>query len=456
VRPPVALPPDGVARWARLVGGRTNGGVVVRRLPVVLCCAAVFVAGACTPGVHESNVDPKTVVVFLPSDNAGDIQLRQAQADAFMKEHPDIPVDVTVIPVEAYDQKITTSIGGGATVDIFNTGEVLLPSLLDRGFTLDLNQFVDKESYSEKGFYPQVIDGLTVQGHLMGLADNWDTQVMYYNRDLFDKAGLDYPDGTWDWNEFVDAARQLTAGEGTKKVYGAVHEAWFAPLWDRIWSEGGQVFNQDGTRCMLDDPNSVRAIQSLADLYSQGISPSQPQIDQGALDPLQLFLANRSAMWIGSGRWAAFDLKDAKNLNWAIAPIPNGTDHPRANFFHLSLYSIAARSDSPDNAWEFLKFMVSPEGIDLGLQSMQGIPSREKIANAPGFRNDSFVKEHDAYEPFIESLKTVHTAPYLVRFDEAENAMSAGLSPVWRGERTAEQVAQGICDEVDHVLSADE
>jgi multiple sugar transport system substrate-binding protein len=430
-------------------------GVEVRRFREILgvTVTLAFVLGACTPGSEQTQVDPKTVVVFLPSDNPGDIALRQQQAEAFMQQNPGIPVKITVVPVEAYDQKITTSIGGGASLDIFNTGEVVLPSLVSRNSILDLNRFVEQENYSTNGFYPQVIDGLTVQGQLVGLADNWDTQVMYYNRELFDRAGLDYPDETWDWNDFVDAARQLTSGEGgTDKVFGAVHEAWFVPLWDRIWSEGGEIFNEQGTKCLLDQPGSVEAIQALADLYQEDVSPSQPEIDQGQ-DPLQLFLAGRAAMWIGPGRWAAYDLRDQEQVDWAIAPKPAGTGHPRANFFHLSLYSIARSSDSPANAWEFLKFMVSPEGIKLGLQNMQGIPSREKIANDPDFANDPFVKEHDAYEPFIESLKTVHTAPYIVRFDEAEGAIAAGLDPVWRGEQTAEEATARICEEVDQILT---
>ena len=150
----------------------------------------------------------------------------------------------------------------------------------------------------------------------------------------------------------------------------------------------------------MDQPDSVRALQELADLYEEDLSPSQPELDQGQ-DPLQLFLAGRAAMWIGSGRWAAYDLRDAGNVDWAIAPKPAGSDgHPRANFFHLSLYAIASSSDSPENAWEFLKFMVSPGGIELGLQNMQGIPSREKVARSPEITDDPFVKQHDAYEPF--------------------------------------------------------
>jgi multiple sugar transport system substrate-binding protein len=246
----------------------------------------------------------------------------------------------------------------------------------------------------------------------------------------------------------------LSSGSGgTERVFGAIHEAWFVPLWDRVWSEGGEIFNEDGTKCLMDQPDSVKALQALADLYEEDLSPSQPELDQGQ-DPLQLFISGRAAMWIGPGRWAAYDLRDAESVDWAIAPKPAGSDgHPRANFFHLSLYAIASSSDSPDNAWEFLKYMVSAEGIELGLQNMQGIPSREKVARSPEITDDPFVKEHDAYEPFIESLDTVHPAPYLIRFDEAENAISAGLDPVWRGEQTAEEATARICDEVDEILA---
>jgi multiple sugar transport system substrate-binding protein len=419
-----------------------------KKLVVGVVGAMVALAG-CGGG----EVSPETVVVYLPSDNPGDIALRQTQAKAFMKLHPKIPVKITVVPSEGYNEKVFTSIASGNPPDIFGSGDVVIPLIAEKGYAQDLMQYADQEDL--EGFYPQVLDGLTYEGELLGLTDNWDTQVMYYNRALFDAAGLDYPDASWTWDDMVDAARDLTEGSGPSKQYGVVMESWFAPLFDQVWSNGGEVFSQDGRSCMLDEGAAPAAVQQVVDLYEEGLSPSPADLTAGSQDPLQTFLSGRAGMWIGSGRWAAYDLQEAPDLDWAIAPRPNGNDHQRANFFHLAMFAISKGSDSPENAWEFLKYITSDEGMRMGISNMQGIPSRVDLAQDPQLAQDPLVTEHDAFEPFTNSLDTAHTAPNLVKFDEAMQEIETALDPVWRGEAEVESALSEGCAGADEVIAED-
>ena len=416
---------------------------------IVVAVSAMLVLAGCGGG----GVSPETVVVYVPSDNPGDIALRRTQAKAFMKLHPKIPVKITVVPSEGYNEKVFTSIASGNPPDIFGSGDVVIPLIADKGYAQDLNKFVDPADL--EGFYPQVLDGLTYEGKLLGLTDNWDTQVMYYNRDLFDAAGVEYPDASWTWDDMVDAARTLTEGSGPEKQYGVVMESWFAPLFDQVWSNDGEVFSQDGRSCMLDEGTAPGAVQQIVDLFDEGLSPSPADLTSGSQDSLQTFLSGRAGMWIGSGRWAAYDLREAEDLNWAVAPRPNGNDHSRANFFHLAMFGISKGSDSPENAWEFLKYMTSEEGMRLGISNMQGIPSRMELAQDPQIAQDSLVTEHDAFAPFITSLKTAHTAPNLVKFDEAMSEIENALDPVWRGEEDVRAALSKGCAEADDVIAED-
>ena len=403
---------------------------------------------SCTPaGGGDEN--PSDVLVALPADNPGDIELRNQLAKQFMKDNPDVNVKVQVIPANGYNEKIFTAVAAGNPPDIFNSGDIVIPTIVSKNYALDLTTFIEKDDYDLSAFYPEVIEGLTFEGKVVGLTDNWDTQVMYYNRELFDQAGLEYPDESWAWDDFVAAARQLTEGEGPEKVYGAVHGYWFAPVFSRVWANGGDVFSADQTKCLLDRPEAVEAIQSIRDLAEEGVIPTEQQLEgQG---PNQFLLAGRAAMAIDAGRWAAFELLDG-NVDWAVAPIPKGS-RGRDNFFHLSMYAITRNSDSPDNAWEFLKYMVSPEAIKLAVEDMQGIPSRPKLAKAPAFKNNALVKRHDALEPFLESLPTAHKAPYVPNFEEYNNIIDGGLDPVWTGEETAAEAMPKICERVEEQIA---
>ena len=429
----------------------SSWGRRARALGVVMSLA--LVAAACGGGGSEDD-GAGTVTVMLPSDNTGEIALRTEQAKTFMKDHPDITVKMSIVPAEGYSEKVFTTIAGGQPPDIFNTGEVHIPTIVRKNFGLDLNTFVEKDNFDTSIFYEDVIEGLTFEGKLVGLADNWDTQVMYYNRDLFAQAGLDEPTGDWTWDDFTAAAEALTSGSGDQKVYGAVHETWFVPIFDKIWSDGGEVISEDGTECLMDEPEAVGAIQDIYDLMTAGHAPFPSELGEGGISPLERFIAGKVGMWIGSGRWSAYEIQASEtDIDWAIAPIPNGNDHPRANFFHVSLYTIPRTSDSADNAWEFLKYMVSEEGIRQGIENMQGIPSIEALAEDPEFTSDPLVQEHNAFEPFIESLPTVHKAPAVESFGVIDDLIGPTLDTLWNGEAGAQEVLTDLCSQIDDVLA---
>jgi multiple sugar transport system substrate-binding protein len=382
------------------------------------------------------------VLLAEPGDNPGDLALRHQLAAEFMKLHPNVHVTVLTIPATAYDQKVQTMVAGGTPPDIFNSGDVQIPNIVSKNFALNLLPYVHRDHYSLSDFYPQVVQGLTFNNELVGLTDNWDTQVMYYNANLFQKAGIAPPTPSWTWSDFLNAARRLTSGSGTSKTYGAAFDNWFAPYYDQVWEWGGDPYGTTGKTCGLASPQSIAAFQSIVDLYKSGSSPTPSQFaNQGAE---QLFLGGHVGMLLGEGRWAAYDMRSVNRFLWKVAPIPLGP-HGRANFFHLSMFAITRTSHNPDAAWAFLKFMVSPQGIRSGLTAMQGIPSRRSIATSPSFTQNPFVVRHDAYQPFRESLPTVHKAPYLPNFNQIQNQVDAALSSVWSFRQTPTQALPSLC-----------
>jgi multiple sugar transport system substrate-binding protein len=427
---------------------------------IAVAALVVALAAACAPsGKSGSKLSGSsasgTVVVAVPADAPGDIALRQAEAKAFMSQNPNVKVKVLTIPGETFDQKVTTMIAGGKPPDIFTSGDVVIPTIVQKHFAVDLMPLIKQDKYDLSDFQPQVTEGLTYNGQLVGLTDNWDTQVMYYNKTLFDKAGVDVPNENWTWEDFLVAARKLTSGSGSSKVYGAVFDPWFAPVYDVIWSNGGDVYNQDGTKCTLNAAPATQSIQWIADLYRQGVAPSPAQLNAGGggMDAAQTFTAGRGAMLIGSGRWSAFDFQEIKRFQWKVAPLPKGTAG-RANFFHLSMFAIASNSKNQAAAWKFLQYMVSPDAIRLAAKNAQGIPSRKSLVNDPAFTSNPVVGDHDAYQPFLTSLPTVHKAPYVPGFPQLQDKIDAALDAVWAGKKTAAEVTPALCADLDKSLAA--
>src|SRR4051794_37243222 len=158
-----------------------------------------------------------TISVAVPSDAPGDVALRRKQAQAFMAKYPDVTVKVTTVPATGYDQKILTMIAGGKAPDVFGTGDVVIPTIVNKNYALDLKPLMQADGFDPSSYYPEVIDGLTYQGKIVGLTDNWDTQVLYYNRALFRAAGVEPPTADWTWDDYEAAAKKLTTGEGRDK-----------------------------------------------------------------------------------------------------------------------------------------------------------------------------------------------------------------------------------------------
>jgi multiple sugar transport system substrate-binding protein len=249
----------------------------------------------------------------------------------------------------------------------------------------------------------------------------------------------------------MHAAGRLTSGSGSSKTYGAAFDNWWAPVFDQVWAWGGDPFPHNGQKAGFASKKAISGVQSIVDLFKSGdaLTPTQ-MTNQGAEEA---FLGGRVGMLIGEGRWAAYDLRDVKKFLWKVAPLPKGPAG-RANFFHLSLYAIARTSKNPDAAWEFLKYMVSPAGIRLGLAEMQGIPSRTALAASPSFSKAPFVAKHDAYAPFIESLQTVRSVGDVPNFDQIRDQFYAALDPVWTFKKTPSQVLPPLAAKIDKELKA--
>jgi multiple sugar transport system substrate-binding protein len=389
-----------------------------------------------------------TISVAVPSDAPGDVALRRKQAQAFMAKYPDVTVKVTTVPAAGYDQKILTMIAGGKAPDVFGTGDVVIPTIVNKNYALDLKPLMQADGFDASAYYPEVIKGLTYDGKIVGLTDNWDTQVLYYNRALFQRAGVQPPTADWTWDDYEAAAKKLTTGTGRTKVFGSQWGKWFVPVSDAVAAAGGSTYGADNKSCGLTDPKSIEALSFLDRLRKEGADPGPTEDGVlGGRSPEQAFADGRSAMLIGDGRWAAFEFNQAKNLDWAVAPLPKGSAG-RSNFFHLSAFSIPSNSKNPNAAWKFLRYMTSDEGIRMGLDNMQGVPAVKSVATDPTIASSPLVSQHDALQPFLDSLPTARRAPQLTNFFRYQDKIDAALGPLWKGKASPEQAAQAACKAV--------
>lgn len=412
------------------------------KIVVILSLVIILTAGTVAMG--------KSVVHFAVGAEAGTIDVYQEHADLFNALSTEHYVEVIPVPTQDYDQTIQTMIAGGADLDIFNTGDVMFPALVQKGVIANLQPYIERDSFDLEQFYPEVIDFFRWDGDVYAMTDNWDVQVLYYNADIFDNAGIPYPDETWDWDKLLAVAIELTTGFGRAKQWGLMFDPWFVPVFQTIWQNGGRVIAEDNSVCLIDQPEAVEALQWIADLFNvHEVSPSPQELSRMGMESSMVFTSGQVAMLLGNGRWMvpAFNESD---ISWAVAPVPKGKTG--AVFFHLPAYGISSRAKNPDGAWEFLKFMLHEDSQRRMGPVGYGIPSHVSVATSHEFLDDPLVRKHNSVKPFIDSLEMTHKPPQVVNWWGVVDTLSE-LDYLWRNEMTAQEAADRVKVRVDRILA---
>ncbi len=369
-----------------------------------------------------------------------EMEARQAQAKRFQELHPDIEVEILAFPDDEFDEKVFALFAAGTPPDLFVSGDVLIPWLVQQKMALDLTPFIQRDRYDLSDFFPPIIDFFTINGSLYSLTDNWDAQVVYYNKTMLDQHGVAAPDLSWTWDTVLEAGKKLTKGRQANQ-FGLSFSPWFAPVFSFIWQNNGDLFSPDFSRVTIDNPATVEALQWVADLFNRhGVSLFWDELDRMDTDPVDYFASGHAGMLFDGGRWHAHWMhNEITHFDWRIAPLPKKVSH--ASFFHLSTYVISANSAHRQEAWELLKFLVGREGQQINARYAEGIPSRRSVALDPSFLKDPAVLAHNSVEPFLQLVPYLRGIGRLTTWRKVISALEPEFLRLWRGEQSALETA---------------
>jgi len=250
------------------------------------------------------------------------------------------------------------------------------------------------EGLHREDFYPQLTKQFTEQGQLWGLPADVTPFVIEYNKDLFDAAGLDYPEPDWTWEQFLETAVALSGGEGDARRYGYVAEVYEAnDLLLMLERLGAHLIDERPTppALTLNDPTVVEALRWYADLTTEyGAKPAYitdigKMAGAGAMYVEREGLINegRAAMWTNSGTTAAI-FGPRKGLRMGVAPLPARADGTsKASLLTTSGYFISARTDKAQACWQWLTFLSQQPEAAIGL------PARKSVAESEAYRKQA-------------------------------------------------------------------
>lgn len=276
---------------------------------------------------------------------------------------------------------------------------------------LTLDPLLDGDpAFPVDDFYPHLLERFYQEGKLWALPKEVSPRVMYYNKALFDRAGLAYPAPGWTLNDFAEAAARLTEGEGQEKQYGYSPDTFFLPG-DALFflMQRGIPHPEGGAGVSWDDPDIAEAVRWYVGLWEAGIMPEYEVSGPGEGDSEtwtrdkrlweSLIRDGRVAMWsTHRGAYESYS-RVWSNLDVGIAPMPQGPGRV-VDVMPVGYY-ISAESEHPEACWQWLNFLSGQVGIRVGA------PTRRSVLNSVEYRQHAGAEVADVYLAALEGSERV-------------------------------------------------
>ncbi|QQO11344.1 sugar ABC transporter substrate-binding protein [Breznakiella homolactica] len=356
---------------------------------LVFLCTRGFALGASDTGGDSQTVRDQPVTLRVSAWDVAANPAIELIARSFETKNPGIKIDLIDIPSADYTNKLGIMLNGRTDLDVFwikdgDAGH----SYAQRGRLLELNGYIRRDGI-DLADYNGLADHFTFDGSVMALPARMDYYVLFYNKDMFDAAGLPYPSNTMTWDEFETAAGILTRGSGAEKYYGAHFHTWQACVQNWALADGihtildrDYAFFKPYYEMVLRMQNRDESVMDYASLLTGNIHYSSA------------FLAGRVGM-MPMGTWLMMTVVEKiksgeSSIRWGVAALPHGPGIPPGytvgSVTPMAISSVSAKQDA---AWEFLRFAAGPEGAALyaatgGIPAHSGSSLLEEIAALEG------------------------------------------------------------------------
>jgi len=383
------------------------------------------------------------VVSFMVFGDAAELAAYQALVDAFHAEHPDIHIDLRSVAGQGdYQKQLVTAFSAKAEPDVMllNHRRVAQFAAQDGleplGANLQRSRLLDTSA-----FYPQALEAFEWDGQTWCIPQNISSLVVYYNRALFDSAGLSYPAEGWTWDDFLQAARALTLdvdGDGQVDQYGAGLDVGLMRLAPFIWQNGGDLLDDaaDPTRLALDGTQALQAFQWFVDLQVKEQVVPDAAAEQA--EPSEdRFMNGRLGMYFNSRRGVT-TYRALASLDWDVAPLPRGAQP--AGILHSDGYCMSARTKVKESAWAFIEFANSAAGQEMMAGTGRTVPSLREVAESPAFLDPNQKPAHS--QVFLDVIPTLRRMPNLPEWPRIEETAGAEIERAFYGQASVQEAAE--------------
>ena len=394
--------------------------------------------------------DPVTLRVYS-WDNEYAIQ---AATEAFNKLDSNIQVELVLPGWKDYQDTLFTSLAGGEKIDAyFIRLNDVFPTYVSKGLAYPLDDLMASNNL-DINIYGSYVNQLQADGKTYALPYRGAGFYLYYNKGLFDAAGVPYPDGTYTWAKYREVALQLTSGAGQDKVYGSFFEPsmYILPMLSAM--QTGVDIVDDNYKTEINDATVRSALEYYKTLtHVDGSQPTLAEIKATSIATSSSFIPQKVAM-VMAGDWFPGRLKTAKEsgdltFEWGMTRIPCDVE-PYITAGVATKGCVSGRSENPEAAFEFLSFVCTEEGqkIIAAAGSKPALNTKDAI----DIFSESMGFDEATKNIFFESVKVVNE-PLNMGAAYAKQIISEELTLYFTDAQDIDETMENLYARLDEALA---
>ncbi len=305
--------------------------------------------------------------------------------NAFMQQNPNIKVTWSVIPGD-YATKMRANVASGNVPDVFYLRPDMAQEYIKAGKLLNLSPYMARDSVSPSDYYASLMEPFDcADGTVYGIPKDWNSLGLFYNKTMFQQAGLGDP-SDWSWSDLQSAAQKLTKSGVVGISLPPDASRWGAFL----FADGGQMLSSDGKKAAFNDQAGIDAATFYTSFQANhtGARPG----DIGAGWDGEALGKQVAAMTFEGGWMIPYMAQNFPKVQYGVAPMPKAANGKRGNLLFTNAWAAYSGTKHPDAAWKLIKFLTGKENQTTVLHAGFALPTLKSLASDPYFQQNPGVK----------------------------------------------------------------
>ena len=358
--------------------------------------------------------------------------------------------EIQVITWDQYWTLLEAGASGGDMPDVFWMHSNEVQKYMENDILLDLTDRIASSEKLEMDKFPEDIKNLySWDGKTYAIPKDVDTIALFYNKTMFDEAGLSYPDDSWTWDDFYDAAVKLTKEDGSQ--YGTAmnpsneQDGWM----NIIYSMGGKVLTDDKKASGFDDPNTIKAMEFVQKLVDNVMPPATVMAETGT----DVLLGSGKIAMLSQGSWMVPQFKEHEYIseNCDVAVLPKDpTTGNRVSLYNGLGWAVSAKTKNPEAAWQLVEWFGTK---DMQLKQAQlGVTMAAYDGVSDEWKNNT---DKFDLQPFLDMRENIVFRPSTRATLTWWNPMCETFKEAWNGNMPMADACAQVTQQMNEAISAE-